>query len=135
VTAARAQAAVGLALLAGLAALPARQGPPPACPDPVRAGAQGALVAVRCDGRGVPLAGAATLLFGRALDVNRADARALEALPGIGARRAAAIVRARRAAPFCDVRELERVPGLGPATVARLLPLATTGRAPGCAGS
>ena len=58
--------------------------------------------------------------FGLPLDLNRADADALEALPGIGVGRAAAIVAARSAAPFCDVRELARVSGIGPTTVARL---------------
>ena len=71
-------------------------------------------------GRGAPLEGAARLAFGLPLDLNRADARALEALPGIGVGRAAAIVAARSEAPFCSVRELERVAGIGRTTVARL---------------
>ncbi|RIL07121.1 MAG: DNA-binding protein [Proteobacteria bacterium] len=90
-----------------------------------------------CDpARGAPpLAGAAGLLFGIPLDVNRADARALEALPGIGPTRADAIVRARDAAPFCRVEELTRVAGLGPVTVARLAPFAAATGAPGCGDS
>jgi competence protein ComEA len=58
-----------------------------------------------------PAAGAARLLWGLALDLNREDARSLEALPGIGPIRARAIVAAR---PFCHPRELLRVPGIGP---------------------
>jgi DNA uptake protein ComE-like DNA-binding protein len=65
--------------------------------------------------------------------VNREGVRALEALPGIGAGRAAAIVAARSAAPFCDVRELERVPGIGRTTLARLAGQVTAGPVPGCA--
>jgi competence protein ComEA len=87
---------------------------------PAVVASRGALEAVSCEGRGASLEGAARLAFGLPLDVNRADMRALEALPGIGAGRAAAIVATRNAAPFCAVRDLERVPGLGPTTVARL---------------
>jgi hypothetical protein len=64
-----------------------------------------------------PERGAARLLWGLPLDVNREDARTLETLPGIGPRRARAIVAAR---PFCNEAELERVPGIGPATLRRL---------------
>ncbi len=41
-------------------------------------------------------------------------------MPGIGARRAAAIVRERARRPFRDLRDLERVPGLGPRILAGL---------------
>jgi competence protein ComEA len=64
-----------------------------------------------------PERGAARLLWGLPLDLNRDDARALEALPGIGPARAAALVGAR---PYCRVEELERVPGIGPVTLGRL---------------
>jgi competence protein ComEA len=112
-------------LVAGLAlalAAPQRSAPPDAatCRAPAVVASRGALEAVSCERLGAPLEGAARLAFGLPLDLNRADARALEALPGIGAGRAAAIVATRDAAPFCAVRELERVPGLGPTTVARL---------------
>lgn len=112
-------------LVAGLAlAIAAAQqfAPSPAatCPAPAVVAARGALEAVSCSEGGAPLEGAARLAFGLPLDVNHADARALEALPGIGAGRAAAIVASRAAAPFCAVRDLERVLGLGPTTVARL---------------
>jgi len=112
-------AVAGLAL--AIAAAP-QQAPPAAsaCREPAVVAARGALEAVSCARSGAPLEGAARLAFGLPLDVNRADARALEVLPGIGAGRAAAIVAARSDAPFCSVRELERVPGLGPTTIARL---------------
>lgn len=56
------------------------------------------------------------------VDLNRASAAALEALPGIGPSLARRIVDARSRKPFSSVEELERVPGIGPATVARLRP-------------
>jgi competence protein ComEA len=64
-----------------------------------------------------PRSGAARLLFGLPLDLNRADPRDLEVLPGIGPARARAIVAAR---PFCRAADLARVPGIGPATLRRL---------------
>ena len=64
-----------------------------------------------------PSAGAARLLWGLPLDLNREDERTLEVLPGIGPTRARAI---RAARPFCHISELRRVPGIGPATLGRL---------------
>ena len=64
--------------------------------------------------------GAARLLLGEPLDLNRADHESLEALPGIGPARARAIVRERERAPFRSVGELQRVRGIGPRTVAGL---------------
>lgn len=54
------------------------------------------------------------------VDINRADAAALERLPGIGPALALRIVEERASRPFGSVAELERVRGIGPATVARL---------------
>ncbi len=65
-------------------------------------------------------AGVARLVNGDRLDVNRAPEAWLEALPGVGPVRAAAIVATRRVSPFRTIDELERVPGIGPATRARL---------------
>jgi hypothetical protein len=81
-------------------------------------------VAVRCGGDAVarPLRGPARLLFGLRLDPNRADCASLEALPGIGPVRAAAIETERCRRPFASVAELERVPGIGPRSLARLEP-------------
>jgi competence protein ComEA len=55
------------------------------------------------------------------ISLNRATAKELEALPGIGARRAEAIVRDReRNGPFPSVDALTRIPGIKPALVARV---------------
>ncbi len=105
------------------------------CDAPVLVAARGALVSVSCTRSGAPLEGAARLAFDLPLDVNREDARALEALPGIGAGRAAAIVAAREAAPFCDVRDLDRVPGIGTTTLARLAGHVVAGPVRGCAAA
>lgn len=52
------------------------------------------------------------------LDVNRAGPEALQALPGIGAARAEAIVLHRvRHGPFKSLDELDRVDGLGIGTI------------------
>jgi len=64
-----------------------------------------------------PALGAARLLWGAPLDLNREDAEAFEALAGIGPTRALAITANR---PFCRVSELDRVAGIGPRTLARL---------------
>jgi hypothetical protein len=105
------------------------------CARPVAVAARVGLAAVACDGAGAPLDGAARLLFGLPLDLNRADARALEVLPGIGPGRAQAIVRERTQAPFCRVGDLARVRGIGPVLVARIAPFAWASGAPGCADS
>ena len=64
-----------------------------------------------------------TLVVGVPVDVNAATVAALEALPGVGPARAAAIVEEREAAgPFASVDDLARVRGIGPATVDALRP-------------
>jgi competence protein ComEA len=66
-------------------------------------------------GLGAPVGNAAA---GGAVDINAADAVALEALPGVGPSIAQAIVEWREAnGPFASVDELEDVPGIGPATL------------------
>jgi hypothetical protein len=88
--------ACGLLLLAlPLERMP--QGPPPDLPPPAR--------------------GAARLLWGVPLDLNREDPEAFEALAGIGPKLGAAIVAGR---PFCRTSDLDRVPGIGPRTLLRL---------------
>jgi len=64
-----------------------------------------------------PARGAARLLWGAPLDLNREAAEAFEALAGIGPTRARAITGSR---PFCRVSELDGVPGIGPRTLLRL---------------
>ena len=56
--------------------------------------------------------------------VNDADADALRLLPGVGIKLAERVVALRRQhGPFEHVRQLLDVPGVGPATHARLAPL------------
>jgi len=55
------------------------------------------------------------------IDLNTADVAMLDALPGVGPSRARAIIGYREAhGPFHAVQELARVPGIGPAALARL---------------
>jgi competence protein ComEA len=111
-------------LAAGLfaAALAPRPEPPPPCAGPAALDAPAPhTLHVVCAG-GAPLRGPARLLFGLRLDPNRADAAALEALPGIGPARAAAIVAERDRRPFASLDALTRVHGIGPRTVDRLRP-------------
>ena len=60
---------------------------------------------------------------GAKVNVNTADAAALQALPGIGPSLAAAIVEHRdRAGSFARVDDLDKVSGIGPAKLERLRP-------------
>jgi competence protein ComEA len=60
------------------------------------------------------------------VNVNTADAAALETLPGIGEVLAGAIIQYRTEhGPFRSVDELEDVSGIGPATLEKLRPLVT----------
>lgn len=71
-------------------------------------------------GAGEPGGGSAGGAGGR-VDVNRADVRALDALPGVGPSLAAAIVRYRQEhGAFRSLAELEKVPGIGPAKLAAI---------------
>lgn len=57
------------------------------------------------------------------IDPNRATARELEALPGVGAKLAAAILRDRSEnGPFSSVEDLARVPGVSSALLAKISP-------------
>ena len=68
-------------------------------------------------GQGAAAGGSA----GAAVDINTADAAALETLPGIGPSIAQAIVEWRETnGQFASVDELEDVPGIGPATLAEI---------------
>ena len=72
--------------------------------------------------------GASGGLAGAPLNVNTAEAAALEELPGIGPALAAAIVEhRRRSGPFATVDELVEVSGIGPAKLEQIRPLATVG--------
>ena len=76
-----------------------------------------------------PERGAARLLWGLPLDLNREDASAIEALPGIGPGRARAIVAER---PLCTFDDLDRVSGIGPVTLRRIAGKVRVGRSPLC---
>jgi competence ComEA-like helix-hairpin-helix protein len=78
-----------------------------------------------------PPAGTTRLLLGRPLDVDRASADELRALPGVGASLAARIVAEREAhGPFGSLPALTRVRGVGPRRVSRLLGWLVAGPAP-----
>ena len=62
-----------------------------------------------------------------AININAADASALQSLPGIGPSKAEAIVADRTAnGPFGSCSDLQRVRGVGPATVAGIVTICTT---------
>lgn len=64
------------------------------------------------------------------MDINIADGRLLETLPGIGPAMARAIIRHReRVGLFQSMDDLDKVPGIGPAMMARLAPMITFGDA------
>jgi competence protein ComEA len=70
-----------------------------------------------CTGKTAPL----PLCPAAPLDINSASASQLDALPGIGPAKAAAILRYReKHGPFPSIDDLAQVPGLGAAQVARL---------------
>jgi len=126
------RAAFGLAVALYVVSLLPAPVPEAACARPRELRAErGHTSAVACakDGAGGALRGPARRLYGLPIDPNRADARTLETLPGIGAVRAAAILRAREQRPFATLEELLRVPGIGPVTLARLAPLLAIPRA------
>ena len=128
-----ARAAFGLAIAAFALALPRPEPPRPTCDAPAEVIAvDGHTASVRCgDPVGPEVRGPARMLFGLPIDPNRADARTLEALPGIGPARAGAIVAERSRRPFEDVADLERVPGIGPKTRRAIAPwVAPVGEAP-----
>ncbi|MCH2170975.1 helix-hairpin-helix domain-containing protein [Myxococcota bacterium] len=118
----RADAALALAGLLCLLGLPDRMGPSAVCADPTEVeAANSRSVAVRCgQGATQELRGPARLLFDLPVDLNHADSVTLEALPGIGASRARAILTERARKPFENRLDLQRVRGIGARTVEEL---------------
>jgi len=73
---------------------------------------------------------------GEAIDLNHASQTELESLPGIGAKRANAIIAFREHHPFRRAQELLRIKGIGARMFTRLKPLVIAGdSAPGHAAS
>lgn len=71
--------------------------------------------------RKIPQSGAARLVLGKKISLNQANVDDFLILPGIGAERAAAIVRWREAhGPFARIEQLKNVPGLGSELFQRL---------------
>lgn len=66
----------------------------------------------------------------RVIDLNTASAAQLCTLPGIGPKKAEAILARRAKKPFVRVTQLLEVKGIGPRTLARLRPLLIVGAAP-----
>ncbi len=59
----------------------------------------------------------------RLIDINQADGESLQILPGIGPKRAEAIISEREAnGPFTSLKDLQRVRGIGPRTAERIAP-------------
>ena len=70
-----------------------------------------------------PMAGAARLVCGVGLDLNRATQEDLILLPGIGQKRARQIVESREAeGPYSEPGDLVRIKGIGEKTVERIRP-------------
>lgn len=59
-----------------------------------------------------------------AVDINIASQQELESLPGIGPKKAQAIIAGR---PYKSVEELDGVPGIGPKIMEQLRPIVTVG--------
>jgi competence ComEA-like helix-hairpin-helix protein len=117
-----ARAFVWAALAASVATAAADRPRPPAWR--VASGPSGCRLASAGSGRPCPCEswpGRLRLLLGQPLDVNRAGVEDLQAIPGIGAARAAVIVAARDTqGPFRSLDDLGRLPGVGRGTLARL---------------
>lgn len=77
-------------------------------------------------GAGVPTAGTGAGLVATAplIDLNNADAAALDTLPGVGPSTAAKIIADREAnGPFASIDDLQRVSGIGPKRIEEMRPL------------
>ena len=91
------------------------------CPMPSTVGA-GRKIRLRCDGRegGHALVAQERLLLGLKLDINRAEAKELQLIPGIGPVKAGRIVDERSKQAFASLEDLLRVHGIGPKTLERI---------------
>jgi competence protein ComEA len=94
-------------------------------PDPDRIIASGNRVEVTPDGgsRVTAMSGAQLVTLGLPLDLNRATAQDLDAVPGLGPALAQRIVDYRKAhGPFKQIEDLSEIPGIGPQNLPRLKP-------------
>ncbi|MCA1960621.1 MAG: helix-hairpin-helix domain-containing protein [Desulfomonile sp.] len=86
----------------------------------------GSTIRINADGRHIEvhrMSGALLMAAGLRIDVNRAAAEDLEAVPGIGPKLAANIVRTRDTrGPFDRVEDVARVPGIGRKKLEQLEP-------------
>jgi competence protein ComEA len=93
--------------------------------DPDKIIASGSRVEVTPEGgyRVAAMSGAQLVTLGLPLDLNRATAQDLDALPGLGPALAQRIVDYRQAhGPFKQIGDLSGVPGIGPHNLTRLIP-------------
>ena len=63
------------------------------------------------------------------IDLNTADAAALDTLPGVGPKTAQDIITYRTQSPFTSVDDLDNVPGIGPKKMETIRPFVTVGPA------
>ena len=56
------------------------------------------------------------------VNINTADATTLCTLPGVGAKKAAALIAYRTKTPFKEAKEIDTVKGIGPKMLAMMLP-------------
>ncbi|MGO8762587.1 MAG: ComEA family DNA-binding protein [Desulfobaccales bacterium] len=102
-----------------------KAGAPGTPPDPDKTIASGSRVEVTPDGayRLAAMPGAQLLTLGLPLDLNRASAEDLDAMPGIGPALAQKIVAYRNAhGPFKQIDDLLEVSGIGPENLQKLKP-------------
>ncbi len=78
----------------------------------------------------LPAAAAKTLSPGERIDLNRASVSELMRLPGVGEKRAKAIVEHRARQPFRRVEDVLAVKGLGPAWLGKVRGNVAVGSAP-----
>jgi len=103
----------------------AKAGAPGAVPDPDKPVASGSRVEVARAGGYLltAMSGAQLLTLGLVIDLNRATAEDLAAIPGIGPALAQRIVEYRQAhGPFKTIEDLREVSGIGPQNLQKLKP-------------
>ena len=103
----------------------AKAGAPGTAPDPDKTIASGSRVEVTPEGgyRVAAMSGAQLLTLGLVIDLNRATAEDLDAIPGLGPALAQRIIDYRKAhGPFKKIDDLREVSGIGPQNLPKLKP-------------